>query len=246
MASLFADPAALPILAVTEPPDAAANEGEKDKADGKGAEDFVLPELERPPQLGEFIAKAFDLELEVGVAGGGVVKVAIFLQLPAVGELQGAALSLVGGRLGVRGIVRKVETSQRGVAGTGVSGQEEPRLFLLLAGVEELELGVGDPTIVGIHHGRLPPVALADDLDEALAGVDLVAQDLAKVAWFGAEDFLKDGLVAQARKNAGDATAYLAKLRRDAGDKDGRLAHGTAGSQCRSLIKGCDTLSRLP
>ena len=58
------------MVAVAEPPDAAADEGEKDKADGKGAEDFILPELERPPQLGEFIAEAFDLELEVGVAGG--------------------------------------------------------------------------------------------------------------------------------------------------------------------------------
>ena len=217
---LFADPPDLPILAVAEPPGAAANEGENDKAGGEGAEDFVLPELARPLRLGEFTAKTLDLELEVGVADGGVVKVALFLQSAAVGELQSAAPGLVGRRLGVRGIARKVETGQRSVAGAGVSCEEEPRLFLLLAGIEELELGVGDPTIIGIHYGRLRPVALADDLDEALAGVDLVAQDLAEVALLGAEDFLKGGRVAQPCKDGSDATAYLAKLRRDAGDKD--------------------------
>ena len=108
----------------------------------------------------------------------------------------------------MRGIVRKVETRQRRVAGAGVSGEEEPRLFLLLAGVEELELGVGDTTIASIHGGRLCPVALADDLDEALAGVDLVAQDLAEVAWLGAGDFLEDGRVPQPCKDGGDATAF--------------------------------------
>ena len=47
---------------------------------------------------------------EVGVARGDVVKVTVFfLPLVAVGELQGAALSLLAGRVGVCGIVRKVE-----------------------------------------------------------------------------------------------------------------------------------------
>ena len=97
------------MLAVAEPPDAAADEGEKDKADGEGAEDFILPGLERPPQLGEFIAEALDLDLKVGVILGVVVKVAVVSPFVAVSELQGAALSLVAGRVGVRRIVRKVE-----------------------------------------------------------------------------------------------------------------------------------------
>src|SRR4029077_6110335 len=109
VASLCAEMQQIPMLAVAEPPDAAADDGEKDKANGEGAEDFILPELERPPQLGELIAEALDLELEVGVAGGVVIKVAIVSPFVAVGELQGAALSLVAGRVGVCGIVRKVE-----------------------------------------------------------------------------------------------------------------------------------------
>ena len=145
----------------------------------------------------------------------------------AVGELQGAALSLVAGRVGVRRIIRgKVEALQRRVAGASLASEEEPRLFLLRAGVEELELGVRDPTIVGIHRGRLRTVALADDLDEALAGVDLVAENLAEVAGLCAEDFLNDGRVAQPCKDGRDPAACLPELRRNAGDKDGRLVHG--------------------
>jgi hypothetical protein len=66
--------------------------------------------------------------------------VAVFLPFVAVGELQGATLSLVAGTVRVRGIVWKVEAVQRCVAGASVASEEEPGLFLLLAGVEELEL----------------------------------------------------------------------------------------------------------
>ena len=69
MTSFCGDPLYLPMLAVAEPPHAAADEGEKGKADAEGAENFILPELERLPQLGEFIAEALDL----GVTGGVVV-----------------------------------------------------------------------------------------------------------------------------------------------------------------------------
>src|SRR5208283_543061 len=91
VASICAELLNLCMLAVAEPPDAAAYESEEDKADGEGEKDFVLPEVERPPQLGEFIAEALDLEVEVGVAAGDVVKVTVFLPFVAVGELQGAA-----------------------------------------------------------------------------------------------------------------------------------------------------------
>jgi hypothetical protein len=150
------------------------------------------------PQLSEFIAEALYLELEVGVAGGVVIKVAVVSPCVAVVELQSAALSLVAGRIRMRRIIRKgkVEAVQRRVAGAGVSGEQEPRLFFLRPSVEELELGVRDSAIVGIHRRRLRAVAMADDLDEAIAGVDLVAQDFAEVAGLGAEDFLNDRRVA--------------------------------------------------
>jgi hypothetical protein len=109
VASLCADLLDVPMLPVAEPPDAAADEDEEDKDNREGAEDFVLPEVERLAQLGQFIAEALYLQVEVGVAGGVVVKVAIVSPFVAVSELQGAALSLVGGRVGMCEIVRKVE-----------------------------------------------------------------------------------------------------------------------------------------
>jgi hypothetical protein len=65
----------------------------------------------------------------------------------------------------------------------------------------------------------------------SLAGVDLVAEDLAEVAWLRAEDFLYDGRVTQPCKDCGDATAYLPELRRDAGNKDAGLIHGTLNTK---------------
>src|SRR4029077_16756392 len=101
-----------------------------------------------------------------------------------------------------------------------------PNLFLLRPGINELELSVRYPTILGIHSGRFRSVALADDLDESVAGVDLVAEYLAEIAGFGPEDFLNHRRVAQPRKDLGDTAARLAELRRDARDEDGRLVHG--------------------
>jgi hypothetical protein len=72
------------------------------------------------------------------------------------------------------------------------------RSFFLRPSVKELELSVRDAAIVGIRLGRLRTVALAHDLDEALAGVDLVAENLSEVAWLCAKDFLNDGRVRMA------------------------------------------------
>jgi hypothetical protein len=85
------------------------------------------------------------------------------------------------------------------------------KFFCLLAGVEELELGVRNPTIAVIHGGRLRPVVMADDLDEARAGVDLVTEDLAKVTGLGSEDFLKDQRVGEPGKDVGNFAPCLAE-----------------------------------
>ena len=117
------------MLAIAEPPDTAADDGEKDEADGESAEDFILPEFERPPQLSDFIAEAFNLELEIGVARGGMVKVALLFPFGAVRKLKSAPLSLIAGRIGVRRIDGEIEKLQRRVARTIVAGKNEPCLF---------------------------------------------------------------------------------------------------------------------
>jgi hypothetical protein len=231
------------MLPVAKPPNAAADEDEEDKDNGEGAEDFVLPEIERLPQLGQLIAEALNLEFEVGVASGVVVKVAVVSLFVAVVELQSAALSLVADRIRVRRIIRKgkVEAVQRRVACARMASENKPCLFLLLAGVEELELGIRDSAIVSVNRGRLRAVALADDLDEALAGVDLVAENLAEVAGLGAENFLYDGSVAQPCQDGGDPAACLPELRRNGGDKDGRLVHGPLFARYSILFPLCGT-----
>ena len=184
-----------------------------------------MPEFERPAKFGQFVAEPLDLKLELGVAGGRVIKVAVLLPLRTVTKLQRSALGLIAGRVRVRRIAGKIETFQWRIPGATLSSKEQPRPFILRTGIQELELSVGCPAILGIHRRRFRAVALANDLDEALAGIDLVAQDLAEVTGLGAEDFLNDRRVTQPCKDGGDAAACLAEFRRDAGDKHGRLVH---------------------
>lgn len=76
--------------------------------DGEAFENLLLPDLEGLSLLGELIAEAFDLELEIGVADGVVVKVAVVSPFVPVRELQGAPLSLIASGGWVRWIIRKV------------------------------------------------------------------------------------------------------------------------------------------
>ena len=69
-------------------------------------------------------------------------------------------------------------------------------------------------------------------------------QTAALVAGLGAEDFLNDGRVAQPCKDCGDTTACLAELRRDAGDKDGRLVHELLAS-VHKYLRICDLCKEL-
>jgi len=82
-----------------------------------------------------------------------------------VGELQGAALCLITGRVRVRRIIGKIETLQRHVTRARLPSEDEPSLFLLRAGIQKLELRIRDPAIACIHGGWLRTVALANDLD---------------------------------------------------------------------------------
>ena len=65
--------------------------------------------------------------------------------------------------------------------------------------------------------GHNPVVIRAD---RQSVGVDLVAEDLAKVIGLGSEDFLKDRRVCEPGNDVGNFAPCLAELRRDAGDKE--------------------------
>jgi hypothetical protein len=54
---------------------------------------------------------------------------------------------------------------------TTVSGEQEPRLFLLRLAIEELELGIRDPTTVGTHRNRQGMGSLASLAIETLSSI---------------------------------------------------------------------------
>ena len=103
---------------------------------------------------------------------------------------------------------------------------DDPGLFALAAGVEELELGVGDAAVVGVHVGRFGAVAVADELDEALAGVDLLAQPLAQLAVAGGEVVLGDRVEPEGADGGGDGLPGGAQLFADGGEEKARAVHG--------------------
>jgi len=53
---------------------------------------------------------------------------------------------------------------------------------------------------------------MADDMDQSLAGVDLVAEHLSEIPGFGAENILKHGRKAFVFQDLGYAQAYPAQL----------------------------------
>jgi len=143
-----------------------------------------------------------------------------FVEAGAVGRLKIAQLGLVGGGVGVILLQGEVELFNGVVLLAGGSGEEDVGLFSLDLRVEELELGVGDAGIIGIDSGGFGSVAVASELDEGLARVDLVAEDLAEIAALGAPDVLLHGFVAEELKDMLDLGAGGAEFVADGGDED--------------------------
>ena len=110
------------------------------------------------------------------------------------------------------------------------------QVFLpLAAGVEELELGVGDAAVVGVHLGRFGAVAVADELDEALAGVDLLAQPLSQLAVAGGEVVLGDRVESERAHGGGDGLPSGEQLLADGGEEKARAVHAASASKVHSF-----------
>ena len=117
--------------------------------------------------------------------------VSVFLHFDTVGELQGAAFSLIAARIRVRRIMRQVQTVQRPIATTTVVRKKEPSPFLPLPGVVKLELCIGDSAKFGFVGRRLQAVGMADDMNQSMAGVNLLAEHLPEIPGRRAENILK-------------------------------------------------------
>ncbi len=146
-------------------------------------------------------------------------------------------LGLVACRIRVSRIVGKVKLGGRPVALALLAGDDQPGLLALPPGVEKLELSVRNPAPLRINLRRLRAVTLAHDLQQPLAGIDLVAEPLAQLAVAGGKVVLRNGIVAQRADGGGHGVAGRAKFLADGGKKKPRAVHGEARS-CRSWRLG--------
>ena len=218
-----------------DPPAAAAQDQQAQEDGDDGAGETALLAFTPLPQLAQLIAQAQDEVLQLGVAGRGVAEVILPGQPGQVVGLEPTPLGLVAGRVGMVGVARQVELVGRLVAVAALADDDDPGLFALAEGVEELELGVGDAAVVRVHVGRFGAVAVADELDEALAGVDLLPQPLAQFAVAGGEVVLGDGVVPQGADGGGDGLAGGAQLLADGGDEQAGRFMGSASGRRRLL-----------
>src|ERR1041384_2176208 len=72
-----------------------------------------------------------------------------------------------------------------------------PDFFAPLPGIERFVLRVTHPAELRIGLGRLGAVAIADDLEDAFALVDLLAQHPAQIAGLSPENILPDRLITE-------------------------------------------------
>ena len=107
------------------------------------AVDDGLPLAEALPHFLRMIAQGVDDDTEVLVICGLVAEVVLIPQALEVGGLEGAALALIPGGVGVRGVAGEIELVDGAVPRAAGAGGDDPGLEPLLLGVEELILGVG-------------------------------------------------------------------------------------------------------
>ena len=147
-----------------------------------------------------------------------------------------SSLGLVAGGVRRHYFARQVELVYRLVTGAAFANNDDPGLFTLGAGVEELELGIGDTAIVGIHLGRFGTVAVADELDESLAGVDLLPQPPSQLAVAGGKIILRDGIEPEGAHSGGDILTGGPQLLADGGKEKTWAVHAVSASKVQSFL----------
>jgi hypothetical protein len=105
--------------------------------------------------------------------------------------------------------------------------EEIPNLLAALPGVERFVLGVADAAELRIGLRRLGPVAIADNLEDPFALIDLLPEHRAQIACFRAENVLPDRLVTEIGERVGGELAAAPQLLADGGNENEReRSHG--------------------
>jgi len=116
---------------------------------------------------------------------------------------------------------------------------DDPGALAAAERVEKLELGVGTGSPVGVRPGarriitgrRLGAVGQADQLEDALAAVDLLLQPGAQFAVAGGKVVLGHGVEAQPAQGVGDQAAGTAQFGADGGDEQAWAVHRETGNR---------------
>jgi hypothetical protein len=93
--------------------------------------------------------------------------------------------------------------------------------FALLPGVKRFILGVTDAPELLVGRGRLGSIALADQLHDAFAAVNLLAEHRAQIALFSAEDVLPHRLVPEELQGIRNQLTRGFQLLADRGNENG-------------------------
>jgi hypothetical protein len=116
--------------------------------------------------------------------------------------------------------------------------EEVPNLFAALPGVKRLVLRVAHAAELRIGLGRLGAIAIADNLQNTFALIDLLAKHRAEIACFGAEDFLPDRLVTEIGQGVSRELAAAPQFLADGGNENEReRSHGRSYQFCRDLAR---------
>src|SRR5436190_11503969 len=152
-------------LAVKEPETQAHTDDEKNRH-ARG------PLFNAAAQADEIAAQFKDAGFQALFAGERMEKVSVGLQPAPISCLQLAQfLRLVPARINRKFFV----------------DEEVPDFFAALACIKRLVLGVADPAKLWVDSGRLGAVAIADNLEDPFALIDLLTQHRAQVAGFSAK-----------------------------------------------------------
>src|SRR6266404_305463 len=117
--------------------------------------------------------------------------------------------------------------SLTGIDREGFIEEEIPNFLAARAGVERFILSVTDPAELRIGLRRFGAIAIADDLEDPFALIDLLAQHRAQVAGLGAENILPDRLVTEEAERIRGELATAPQLTANCGNENQRKrSHG--------------------
>ena len=154
-----------------------------------------------------------------------MAQVILLFELCEVVLLERMPLRLIGGGVGMAWIAWQVELIESFISRKVLADDNDPGPFLLLVCVEKLKLRVGDTAVLWIDFGGLGTIALAHQLDEAFASIELFAEPLAQFAIAGGKVVLRDGIEPERADRPGHSLPGGPQLLTDSGKKHTRSVH---------------------